>query len=305
LSTEILTKPRAEFWRVAVCLVVGAYLATGAATNSIRFYHWFMLLAIPVAVLSGERGRRFFLDWAPLFAFWLIYDRLRLFQSLLYDRVDVATAFHIERWAFGWMTAGTVPAHAAHAWLANTGGTLARSIEWSAQAVYFSHLFFLPLFIFSLWLLGERRAGFRESFRRHMLAFSLLNFAGIAFYVLLPVAPPWWVTLNGMAGPTVDSVAHANMASAMSGNLIRGMIKNAAQQFAAVPSLHGAYPVLLLLLFPRKKNWLAMMTLAMYGCAMWAATVVLNQHYIIDLVAGAVLAVAAWRVEALLRKRRA
>jgi membrane-associated phospholipid phosphatase len=36
---------------------------------------------------------------------------------------------------------------------------------------------------------------------------------------------------------------------------------------------------------------------------MWTATVVLNQHYVIDLVAGALLAIAACRVEAFMKKR--
>jgi membrane-associated phospholipid phosphatase len=48
---------------------------------------------------------------------------------------------------------------------------------------------------------------------------------------------------------------------------------------------------------------LVLAAVAFYGCAMWTATVVLNQHYLIDLVAGALLAIGAWRVERLLNKR--
>ena len=89
----------------------------------------------------------------------------------------------------------------------------------------------------------------------------------------------------------------------MHGALIQGMIRNASLWFAAVPSLHGAYPVLLLLLLPRTKSRLALAVVALYGCAMWTATVVLNQHYVIDLVAGALLAIGAWRVEGFSNKR--
>ena len=85
-----------------------------------------------------------------------------------------------------------------------------------------------------------------------------------------------------------------NIATAMPGTLIQGMIRYASQWFAAMPSLHGAYPVLLLLLFPRKRNRLALAGIGVYACAMWTATIVLNQHYVIDLVAGALLALAAW-----------
>lgn len=304
LSADTLSEHRTQPWQVAVCLFVCAYLALGVATNSVRAYHWFMLLAIPGALLSAERGRRFFLDWAPLFAFWLVYDRLRLVQPLLYPHVAVERPFLMERACFGWLAKGTVPAHAAFAWLALQGGTVATSIEWAAQFVYASHLFVVPLVIVALWLLGSSRKRYRAAFLRHIRAFTILNFSALVVYLLLPVAPPWWVTLNGMTRPTAELVTHANMAAAMHGSLIQGMIRNASQLFAAIPSLHGAYPVLLLLLFPRKQSRLALAAIALYACAMWTATVVLNQHYLIDLVAGALLAIAACRVEGFLKKRQ-
>src|SRR5215210_1511948 len=98
-----------------VCSAVCGYLAVGAATHSVRTYHWFMLLAIPGSLLAAERGRQFFLDWAPLFAFWLVYHRLRLLQPALLHRVAVETPYLIERWAFGWITGGEAPALAARA----------------------------------------------------------------------------------------------------------------------------------------------------------------------------------------------
>lgn len=302
LSSDILPEHRTQPWQMAVCLFVCAYLALGVATNSVRAYHWFMLLAIPGALLSAERGRRFFLDWAPLFAFWLVYDRLRLVQPLLYSRVAVEHPFLIERACFGWLAKGAVPAHAAFAWLASHDGTVATSIEWAAQIVYFSHLFVVPLVIVALWVLGSSRKRCRAAFVQFIRAFTVLNFSAIVVYLVLPVAPPWWVTLNGMTRPTAELVTQSNMSAAMHGALIQGMIGNASQWFAAVPSLHGAYPVLLLLLFPRKQSRLALAAIALYACAMWTATVVLNQHYVIDLVAGALLAIAAWRVEGFLKK---
>lgn len=255
-----------------------------------------MALAVPAALLSGERGRRFFADWVPLFAFWLVYDRLRLVQPLLYSRVAVERPLAIEHWVFGWLTGGAVPAHAANAWLATHSGSPVAAFLWTAQLVYFSHLVVVPLVLLSLWLAGASNPIRRASFTRHLRAFTLLNFGAVAIYLLLPVAPPWWVTLNGMAQPDTYLVAHTDMTQAMQGTLVQGMIRNASQWFAALPSLHGAYPVLLFLLCSGKRKRGIRFGIVVYSCAMWTATVVLNQHYIIDLMAGAVLAVAAWRV---------
>src|SRR5215216_1354014 len=95
-NTDI--KQRIQPWQLTVCAAVCAYLAIGAATHSVRTYHWFILIAIPGALLAEERGRQFFLDWAPLFAFWLVYDRLRLLQPMLLYRVAIESPYLIERW---------------------------------------------------------------------------------------------------------------------------------------------------------------------------------------------------------------
>jgi inositol phosphorylceramide synthase catalytic subunit len=297
LSSSTLIKQRIQPWQMMVCVAVCGYLAVGAATHSVRTYHWFMLLAIPGSLLAAERGRQFFLDWAPLIAFWLVYDRLRLLQPALFHRVAVESPYLIERWAFGWITRGEAPAIAARAWLASEAGTpLSMTVLWLAQGIYFSHLFLVPLFFIWLWARGRNSEGARNQFAHHMRAFAFLNFLAIIIYVLLPVAPPWWVSVNGFARPTIELISQTNMSAAMNGELVRAMIKNAPQWFAAVPSLHGAYPVMLILLSLRNRRRITVVAIAVYCASMWGATVVLNQHYIIDLLAGALLALAAWRL---------
>jgi membrane-associated phospholipid phosphatase len=169
-------------------------------------------------------------------------------------------------------------------------------LSWTAQLVYLSHLFLVPLLFMWLWMRGRADLRSQTRFHRMMRAFAYLNFAAIAIYLLLPVAPPWWVSLYGMAQPTTDLLARMRIGSAMDGRLVTALIHNAAQWFAAVPSLHGAYPVLLLLLTLRERKRRLIAALIIYALAMWAATVALNQHYIIDLIAGGLLAGVAWFV---------
>ena len=295
MSSSTLIKQHIQPWQLIVCGSVCSYLAVGAATHSVRTYHWFMLIAIPAALLAAERGRQFFLDWAPLFAFWLVYDRLRLLQPALLYRVAVESPYRIERWAFGWITGGEAPAIAARTWLASHAGTpLSLTISWLAQAVYFSHLIFVPLLLIFMWVRGRKNESARARFTHYMRAFAFLNFLAIIVYVLLPVAPPWWISVNGFAQPTAALVSQTKMSAGMDGALVQAMIKTAPQWFAAVPSLHGAYPVILLLLSLPNRNRLVIAALALYCAAMWVATVVLNQHYIIDLMAGAFLAFLAY-----------
>ena len=277
---------------MTVCAVISAYLALGVATHSLRLYHWAILAAAPMAFVASNRGRRFFLDWLPLFAFWMVYDRLRLLQPLLYERVSVRMPYLIECRLFGWLAGGEAPAHAAHAWLAAHNETsYASVIGWAAQLVYFSYLFILPVHLATWW--WRRGAGDRQSFIRHLSAFTLLHAAALALYISMPVAPPWWVSLHGMAQPTAELVAGTNMVDAMDGVIVQRMIKNAAQWFGAVPSLHAAYPMLLFALAIGRRSRMTVATLGIYSVAMCITTVILNQHYIIDLVAAAMAVAAA------------
>lgn len=278
-------------WQVAVSATICAYIALCFATGTLKTHHWFLLIALPAAVFFQERGRKFFRDFWPLFAFWLVYDRLRLIQPLLLDRVAVGWPYELERWAFGWMAGGDAPAHAGRAWLGAHLDTLAgSSLSFALQFIYFSHLFVLPLMLYYFWHRGHTRADDRLQFINHIRSFTMLHFTGMFIYVALPVAPPWWVSLHHFARPTAELIAQTKMTAAMDGAIVQGTIQSAAVWFAAVPSLHGAYPVLMLLLALRIKNPFVTAALSLYTLAMFASTVLLNQHYIIDLLAGALLA---------------
>jgi membrane-associated phospholipid phosphatase len=296
LSSNVLPKPRVQLWQIIVIASVCAYLALGVATESVRVYHWFLLLAIPIAIFAPGYGRRFFVDWAPLFAFWIVYDRLRLVQPLLLNRVAVRPAYLLECWAFGWMAGGRAPAHASREWLAQHGGTiLGDAASWVFQFVYFSQIIVLPLMMLYWWWRGWRHSSDRARFVRHLTGFTALHVLGLLLYVIMPVAPPWWVSLHGFAQPDAGLLAETNMAAAMDGAVVQQMIQTAPHWFAAVPSLHGAYPVLMLLLSAGERRWPVIALLAAYSAVMWVATVALNQHYIIDLLAGAAVAsIALW-----------
>ena len=297
MAARVLIRRRVEVWQVTVCAVVSAYLALGVATHSLRPYHWAILAAGPLAFVASNRGRRFFLEWLPLFAFWMVYDRLRLLQPFLYERVAVKWPYLIECGLFGWLSGGQAPAHASHAWLAAHSATsYGAAIGWAAQLVYFSYLFILPAHLAVWWWRGGKVAVDRQSFVRHLSAFTILHAVALLLYISVPVAPPWWVSLHGMAQPTADLVASTNMADAMDGVIVQRMIKNAAQWFGAVPSLHAAYPMLLFALSLGRRSRIAVVALGVYSAAMCVTTVILNQHYIIDLLAAAVVVAVAWRL---------
>jgi membrane-associated phospholipid phosphatase len=67
-----------------------------------------------------------------------------------------------------------------------------------------------------------------------------------------------------------------------------------ANQVAAVPSLHSAYPMLFALfvtgIFGIKKFW----WVYVYPVSMWIGVVYMGEHYVIDVILGALYAVLAY-----------
>ncbi|HZS43638.1 MAG TPA: phosphatase PAP2 family protein [Blastocatellia bacterium] len=289
---------RIQIWQIVVTVFVIGYVLLAAVTNTFRFYHWLLLLAVPGALLSDERGKKLFFDWSPIFFFWLAYDRLRLLQPLLLDRVYVRGPFRAELSLFGWLASGRVPPNAARDWLA----AHSNSFFWPAfhiamQCVYMSHLFFLPLVLVALWIAGLTRTRWRMVFVNLMWSLVTLNVFGLIGYLVFPAAPPWWITIHGLEQPTQALVAQTSLASGMDGSIIQHMIATAPDWFAAIPSMHGAYPILLFLVLRRfNVGKLLLAIVALYAAAMWTATVVLNQHYIIDLIIGGSLSIITFLI---------
>jgi membrane-associated phospholipid phosphatase len=123
-----------------------------------------------------------------------------------------------------------------------------------------------------------------------------LSFAGFLTYAFFPAAPPWLASQSHNLAPTakiVDEVwVHLGLHNGASLLSARGSLANPV---AAIPSLHGAYPVLFMLFFWRSAGrwrWL----LPLYPLAMGFALVYLGEHYVVDILLGWIYAAVVYAV---------
>jgi len=134
--------------------------------------------------------------------------------------------------------------------------------------------------------------------RRFALGFLALNAVGFATYHLYPAAPPWYFHAHGCV---VDLGVHAsegpNLArvDALLGvPFFAAMYSRSSAVFGAMPSLHCAYAMLVVL-----EGW-AMLSRRMRGvtvafaCLMAFAAVYLDHHWVLDVLAGDALAVVVF-----------
>ncbi len=241
------------------------------------------LLASGAASASGTRWKRMLVDWLPFYLLLTLYDFLRgSAGNLLLPHV--LPQIRVDEWLFG----GTAPTVTLQHWLYTPG--VARPWDYAAFAVYMTH-FVAPFVVAGLlWKFAHDR------FRRFAWLFMLLTFAGLVTYALYPAVPPWMASQNGYLPPTAKIIdemwTHVRFGN---GSGVFSGTGHFADPVAAVPSLHAAYPMLLVLFFWKSAGrwrWL----LALYPFAMALTLVYTGEHFVIDVLLGWMYAVVVFVV---------
>jgi hypothetical protein len=138
----------------------------------------------------------------------------------------------------------------------------------------------------------------RKRFHAFVWAFFVANLAGAVIYVLLPVAPPWYIIDHGL-GPAdphaLGSAAGCARFDAFFGiHYFEGFYARNPNVFGAMPSLHVAYP-LMVTMFTWSRGWLWRVLTIAFMLLVSFASVYLAHHYVLDLLAGYAVAVgSAW-----------
>jgi membrane-associated phospholipid phosphatase len=278
-------RPTRLQWAIGIWLVaVGVMLWKWHLTTDRR--HLFIIIGTGLIATGAGRLRtvaRVVIDWAPLFFILAAYDSLRG-QADKWFPINVTPQIHADQFLFG----GTVPTvqlqHALftpghpHVW------------DYAAFFVYLTH-FFAALFVAALlWKFAYPR------FRRFAALIVAVSFSAFATYALFPAAPPWLASQTHDLAPTakiVDEIwTHLGLQNGASLLSARG---HEANPVAAIPSLHAAYTLLLMLFFWRSAGrwrWL----LPLYPLAMAFSLVYTGEHYVIDILLGWLYAVVVYFV---------
>lgn len=130
------------------------------------------------------------------------------------------------------------------------------------------------------------------AYRRCRRALVVVGLAALAVFVALPVTPPRLLPRAGV----VDVVAQSHTWGAWTST---ASVARHADQYAALPSLHVAWAVWVVLAvatLSRRRRWRALSV--MHLLVTVAVVLLTGNHYVLDVAAGALLALAAWQVTA-------
>ncbi|MET0594765.1 MAG: phosphatase PAP2 family protein [Polyangiaceae bacterium] len=255
--------------------------------GSLRWDHVAVALLATVLRFGSAPAQKLFRGLIPLGLVGVTYDAMRFVANvgLSESTVHVCDLRDLERQWFG-ITSGAERI-TLHDWLQP------RAMAWLDVLCAIPYGAFITVVIgYCLYLL-VRDFGAQQRFAWGFLA---LNLAGFITYHVYPAAPPWYFHQHG---------CHVDLAAAASAgpNLLRvdsllgvhyfgGLYGRASDVFGAFPSLHCAYPSLMLAIGWRLHGPLGRTLLALFLGWMAFSAVYLDHHWVIDVLAGASYAFA-------------
>ncbi len=273
-----------------------AYLLVLSLIQFLRsgFLIWpdtFMVFLLLAAIVMGHT-RSFLRDWIPFAVVLFGWQLLRGYT----DNTALGAGIHVheadlvatERALFG----GNLPTVVLQRALYTPG-----TVHWYdmlAVLLWAMH-FVLPLtFAYLLWIQN------RTIYWRFVAALLTLSFAAFITYVLFPAVPPWLAAQNGVITEGGRPVTVHLLKTEVAGQMDFGgsfstwiFNKGNPNRIAAMPSLHAAYPTLVFLFTLAHCRRLTPI-MVLYCLGLWFSIVYMGEHYVIDVIAGVLYAVASF-----------
>jgi hypothetical protein len=257
----------------ALYLILSAWLI-GYKTDQL----FLVLLFNSLFYLSGPT-RRFILGFSVFIVFWIIFDFMKAFPNFRYNTVHIESIYQAEKNAFGIKTASGAIITPNEYWQSRTSPVL------DIMAGLF-YLCWIPLpLAFGGYLFYKDRS----AFFRFALTFLLVNLLGFVIYYVYPAAPPWYVQHYGFGfnphtpGNTAglgrfDQLLHVTVFSSL--------YAKSSNVFAAMPSLHASYPLIVLYYGIKTRQRWGNLLFAVIMVGIWFAAVYSSHHYVLDVLAG-------------------
>ena len=259
------------------------YVALIAVLGGLRVDH-VLIGSLGLLDLYNEKTRQFLRSFWPFIATGVVYDSMRYFYwPAIAGRVHVEAPYALERSWFG--IGGLTP----NEWLLRHPSPLLDLACGFAYLVYVGEYLAMALLLFF-----RRRF---DALRTFAIAFLVVNLLGFVTYFIYPAAPPWYVAQYGFGPARLD--VHSDAAAASRFDQLLGthffadIYGRGVDVYGAIPSLHVAYPLLVVwaAFRTRELRWARGPAIAFFLLMCFSA-VYLQHHYVIDVLLGVAYAVA-------------
>jgi len=271
------------FWLILATILY--YLWFGLAVG-LRPDHFLMYFTALLLFSYSENSKQLFYGFSPFMFLGILYDSMRIWPNHSMHSVYISELYLLDKSLFGLNTdAGCLTLNEFFATHTNT------FLDISTALFYLGWIPLPMAFAAYLWR-KDRHLFFRFSY-----AYLLTNLIGFSLYYFFPAAPPWYIEKNGfqfIANPVRSAAGLLSFDEFFHIHFFKNLYERNANVYAAIPSLHSAYPFISLLYalqVPKKWPGLVFLTLSL---GIWFSAIYLQHHYVIDVILGALVALIAY-----------
>jgi hypothetical protein len=270
-------------WTLFPPLPFLAYGTVVAIRGELRWEHLAIMLLVPAISYWSAWTKRLTLGLYPIGLVSILYDSMRYVKNLGVspERVHDCDLRALELRFFGFASGGeritlgdwflTHHSTALDLYCAVPYGTYIIAVLGVAMLLYFRDY---------------------QAMQRFCWVFLLMNAAAYVTYHAYPAAPPWYYHAHGCeismtalpsAGPRLTHVD-----AVLGISYFRSLYSRSSDLYGAVPSLHVAYPLLILVEGWRSFRWPLRSLSFVFFLSMGFAAVYLDHHWVVDVMLGAV-----------------
>jgi len=262
----------------AVSIASFAYLLFSAVLVGFKSDQVVLVILFNLLFYASAITRKFITGFSIFVIYWIIYDYMKAFPNYEYSAVHIADIYNFEKHLFG---------------IHFQGKQLTPNEYWRFNGTTFLdiltgifYLCWIPVPMgFAVYLFFTRR----RQFLLFLLTFVLVNFLGFIVYYTFPAAPPWYVQYHGFSFHQLTAGNTAGLAkfdAYFNVGIFKSIYAKGSNVFAAMPSLHSSYPVIVLYYSLKNKLGKANIFFAIVMVGIWFSAVYLSHHYIVDVLAG-------------------
>ncbi len=280
-----LNKPFYSFRDIVITTLLSlSYLLISYFLIGFKSQQVILIVLCNVMYYASVISRKFVLGFSIFIVYWIIFDYMKAFPNYTFNKVHIEELYNLEKHIFGISSNGVILTPNEY-WRLN-GNTVMDVIG----GIFY--LMWIPVPIaFAIYLFFINR----EQFLKFLMTFVLVNLIGFVIYYLYPAAPPWYVQYHRFVfeahtlGNTAGLVKFDRFFNAP---IFKSIYSNGSNVFAAMPSLHSSYPVIVLYYGLKNKLGLINVFFGIVMLGIWFTAVYTSHHYVLDVLSGILCAIA-------------
>jgi hypothetical protein len=261
-----------------IAAISAAYLLLSRLLIGFKSEQVFLVLLFAVCYFISAATRKFIIGFSIFIVYWIVFDYMKAFPNYHYHAVHIADLYQAEKRLFGISFNGSRITPNEY-WL-RSGNT---ALDVMAGVFY---LTWVPVpLLFAVYLFYKNR----RQFFYFSLTFFLVNILGFIVYYIYPAAPPWYVQQHGFdfyAATPGNTAGLAKFDHFFHAGIFKSIYAKSSNIFAAMPSLHSSYPLIVLYFGIKNRLGIINFVFALVMVGIWFSAVYTSHHYMLDILAG-------------------